>query len=108
MSSPDGRDTDFIIRPPLTHLGHDALLHNVGLESSVGELLVAGAIEKDEFQKHTVEGVPSDEHLALGIELAEAIMTLRGLKAASVVSEIEGKLETRIILSKDKVNQSSE
>lgn len=97
-------DTDFYIKPPLTEDEHGALVKHLSPESEVGKLLVAGVEKGAAWLKVTADGEPSQEHVDLGIELAEEIIMLKGLRAGKVVAAFQ----THLVRRKSEAEQAGE
>lgn len=108
MGSDSEPDTDFYVKPPLTETEHSTLIEQLGPESKVGELLVAGTEKEGEWLKLTADGEPSQEHVDLGIELAKEIITLKGLRAGKVVAAVNKKVQTHLVRSKTETELAGE
>ncbi|MDB5186784.1 MAG: hypothetical protein JWM07_256 [Candidatus Saccharibacteria bacterium] len=88
--------TNICIEPLMTLLERSTILLSVGQDSELGKGLAA--MQEDVGrQVITIDGMPSERHLSLGVALAEEIITLRGTQVAMVHAEINGKAERRLV-----------
>ena len=95
--------TEIRIQPPPTETEHAALVGSFGIESEVGRSLVSG-MPTGRGLKLTVNGAPSEKHLALSEDLARELITLKSLRAARIVETVDGKDQEHLVLYQETGN----
>lgn len=90
-------DTD-IYAKPLGVSQFAIVRQTLGSDSELAKQLVSGSIEPVGL-KFTVDGKPNQEHIDLGIELAQEIIKLKGLRGAIVVAEVDEELQQHLVLA---------
>lgn len=90
----DQPSTAFTPSPPMLFDQRDRLLNEAQPRSKLATLLQGGTWEGEVgwevlYTKFNTPGEPTPEDLVLGIELAQAVIALRGIKAAMITVSTE-------------------
>lgn len=90
--------TDVYIRPPLSPTEGLELL-STELDEDTRQSFHA-SLETDTWTKFTLDGLPSEAHKTRGIELAKALVSIRGLKGAVVTTVMARKTRSLAVLAR--------
>lgn len=93
-----GDTTNYYILPPLTSEEEETIANAVDPYSQFGEPLECIG-ETPEGTWFVMYQSPKEEHVALGVELAEKTIALKGLRAAHLKIQINERARTYIVLS---------
>lgn len=93
-------NTEISVTPPTSIEEHVQILESLEAESELGQLMNGTLEEVGKKVTLFAQGETGQRHIDLGVQLAEQIMTIRGLRAARIVAAVgtEG-VESFVVLA---------